>query len=73
MKNYPERFARALHEQLMLRYLILNVITFGLALLVVFGSGNRRPSLIVVLSAVLSVGGFCLFSFILFPILRGAI
>ena len=70
LHDWPERFRRNLEFQLMLRYLVINLLVCVLSIAMVFQYASRRVSVWVLVIPIVSVLLFCAFSYGLLPALR---
>ncbi|MEZ6190220.1 MAG: hypothetical protein R3C45_02915 [Phycisphaerales bacterium] len=70
LHDWPERFRRNLEFQLMLRYVVINLLVCALSIAMVFQYASRRVSIWVMVMPIVSVLLFCAFSYGLLPVLR---
>lgn len=70
LHDWPERFRWNLEFQLMLRYVVVNLLVCVLSIAMVFQYASRRVSIWALVMPIVSVLLFCAFSYGLLPTLR---
>ncbi len=68
--DWQTQYRSVLENQMMMRYLLINITLSAISLAIIFQHASRRPGVWVLLAPIVSVGLFCGFAFILLPALR---